>query len=201
MGPNSNKYGKLELDSGKNGYLICRSCHGYYELKDNESLEDFNACECGSPLEYADNIDDLLKSPRTSNYDYDNEYEELQEIVDFLKDETRERKELLKNLSERVTIQEQALNNINRKKLMEIRDEKSIWDLLEESDIEKEINEQKRLTENNIKQEEAFLSRIQQKRSISSKSLMSAQYDYLPFILITGIIIVLLVVLLMIAAM
>jgi len=200
MTTNNGKSGELEANS-RNGYLICRSCHGYYQLKDNESPDDFNTCECGSPLEYKESMDNLLESPRTFSYDDVDEYEELQEIVDFLKNEARERKELLRNLSERVTIQEQALNNINQEKLMEMKDESSIWDLLEEKDIENEIYEQKRLIESSIQQEEAFLSRIQQKRSRSSQSLISTSNDYLPFILIIGIVIVLLVIILLIAAM
>jgi hypothetical protein len=39
------------------GYLICDNCHGYYELKNGESPEDFNSkCECGGNLEHKDSI-------------------------------------------------------------------------------------------------------------------------------------------------
>ncbi|HOI40495.1 MAG TPA: hypothetical protein PL168_07180 [Methanobacterium sp.] len=32
-------------------YLVCDSCQGYYELKSNESIEDFDLlCECGGSL-------------------------------------------------------------------------------------------------------------------------------------------------------
>jgi len=39
------------------GYLICDTCHGYYELKNGESPEDFSSkCECGGNLEYKSSI-------------------------------------------------------------------------------------------------------------------------------------------------
>ena len=39
------------------GYLICDNCHGYYELKNGESPEDFSSkCECGGNLEFKDSI-------------------------------------------------------------------------------------------------------------------------------------------------
>jgi len=31
-------------------YLICNKCKGYYKLKEGESLEDFEECECGGSL-------------------------------------------------------------------------------------------------------------------------------------------------------
>ena len=34
------------------GYLICDKCNGYYELKEGESLEDFESCECGGTLKF-----------------------------------------------------------------------------------------------------------------------------------------------------
>jgi len=39
------------------GYLICDTCHGYYELENGESPEDFiSKCECGGNLEFKDSI-------------------------------------------------------------------------------------------------------------------------------------------------
>lgn len=36
-----------------NGYLVCNTCHGYYELQPEEKVEDFNSnCDCGGTLEY-----------------------------------------------------------------------------------------------------------------------------------------------------
>jgi len=40
------------------GYLRCDSCQGYYELKTDESPEDFiNKCECGGNLKYIESLD------------------------------------------------------------------------------------------------------------------------------------------------
>nr|WP_319372842.1 hypothetical protein [uncultured Methanobacterium sp.] len=33
-------------------YLLCTKCGGYYELKDDETPEDYAKCECGGKLEY-----------------------------------------------------------------------------------------------------------------------------------------------------
>ncbi len=37
-------------------YLICKTCGGYYTLKDGEKPEDFEMCECGGPLRYVQNF-------------------------------------------------------------------------------------------------------------------------------------------------
>lgn len=37
-------------------YLICESCNGYYELKEGESPDDFENCQCGGNLRYVDEI-------------------------------------------------------------------------------------------------------------------------------------------------
>ena len=41
-------------------YLFCRKCNGYYELQEGESPDDFDKeCECGSTLEYIDDLDEI----------------------------------------------------------------------------------------------------------------------------------------------
>jgi len=42
------------------GYLICDKCKGYYKLKEGESIDDFDNCQCGGKLRYIDNIDEYL---------------------------------------------------------------------------------------------------------------------------------------------
>jgi len=37
----------------ENRYITCKSCGGYYKLKEDESLDDFGACRCGGELKYA----------------------------------------------------------------------------------------------------------------------------------------------------
>ncbi len=37
----------------RNGYLVCDTCHGTYELKAGEKPDDFSSeCECGGHLTY-----------------------------------------------------------------------------------------------------------------------------------------------------
>jgi predicted Fe-S protein YdhL (DUF1289 family) len=191
MIPKNNEYGKFNSVKNNNGYLVCHRCHGYYKLKANESPGDFTDCECGNPLVYSDNIDNLLKSPVNRN----KKIEDIDEMVNYLKKEARERKEVLKNLSERITIQEQALDTINKEKLVG-EDNKSILDLLEEDkEIDNEINEQKRILEDAFKQEDAFLSQIRQKRNKSNLALSEA--DKIPlFIIIAAFILLIIIILL-----
>lgn len=196
MSIKNDKKNDVGLDSENlNGYLICHSCHGYYQLNENESPDDFNACECGGSLLYAESVDDILESP--SNFSDKKDYEDLEEVVDFLKNEARERKELLKNLSERVTIQEQTLDNINKENILEINDNSSVWDMIDDKDLGYEIIHQKNIIESDIGHEERFISHIQQKRSKSNASLYTGNsYSSL---LLTGSIVVILLILFIIA--
>ncbi len=45
------------------GYLVCENCEGYYELQENESLQDFVSCECGGNLKYVENLSDYFYIP------------------------------------------------------------------------------------------------------------------------------------------
>lgn len=41
----------------RNGYLVCDTCHGTYELKAGEKPDDFSSeCECGGHLTYTRNL-------------------------------------------------------------------------------------------------------------------------------------------------
>lgn len=39
------------------GYMVCEECGKYFELKPDESHEDFGKCECGGTLKYVENLD------------------------------------------------------------------------------------------------------------------------------------------------
>lgn len=57
-----------------NGYLVCDTCQGYYELQPGEKIADFNRnCDCGGTLNYS----------KYSQYPYDNvpEQESLSILV------------------------------------------------------------------------------------------------------------------------
>ncbi len=43
----------LGLKMPENKYIMCKSCGGYYRLREGESLDDFGACTCGGELKYA----------------------------------------------------------------------------------------------------------------------------------------------------
>jgi zinc-ribbon domain len=44
---------------GSMGYLVCDDCGGYYELKEGESIDDFEGCSCGGKFKYVASIDEL----------------------------------------------------------------------------------------------------------------------------------------------
>ncbi|MBZ2166293.1 hypothetical protein [Methanobacterium spitsbergense] len=47
------KLGNKREGIGVNGYLVCNSCQGVYELQSGENPEDFSSqCECGGNLKY-----------------------------------------------------------------------------------------------------------------------------------------------------
>lgn len=172
---------KNVLGSGRNlnnssGYLICENCKGYYKLKNNESPNDFSRCDCGGLLEYRENIDNLLKVPQILDVyddveinedinDFD-EYEELQQIIDFLRAKATERKKFLEDLCQRLISQEELLNEIRNERFNEINSgNDSVWDILEEKGLDNKINGQKKVISSIIEQENQFLSHIQEKRN------------------------------------
>ena len=50
--------------------LVCEKCRGYYKLKEGESPEDFESCQCGGKLRYIQNF----------NSHFDEEMDPLNEI-------------------------------------------------------------------------------------------------------------------------
>ena len=48
------------------GYVICEKCGGYYELEEGESLEDFEACNCGGTLSYVESIQKERTKPKNA---------------------------------------------------------------------------------------------------------------------------------------
>lgn len=214
----ADKINELKLIYGKNknkkkggGYLICNTCLGYYKLKENESPEDFNRCECGSPLEYVENIDHIRKtgissssSKSKSKYSdpdyefaideikdgYHDEYRELQQIVDIIGINAEERMKFLEKLYENVQKQEMILNDIDQRKIIEIRDnEWSLWGLIEEKNIKNDIYKEKMIMDDIIEKENHLLSYIKEKREhkpFTTKSING--YSYGKIIIITLII-------------
>lgn len=48
-------------------YVICEKCSGYYELKEGESPEDFDRCQCGGNLIYTENLKESSKEDMDEN--------------------------------------------------------------------------------------------------------------------------------------
>lgn len=46
------------MSTPKDEYIVCESCGGQYKLEEGESLEDFDACECGGKLKSAGIIEE-----------------------------------------------------------------------------------------------------------------------------------------------
>lgn len=160
-----------------NGYLVCNSCYGYYKLKNNESPEDFSSCECSGSLEYYKTIDDIKETYQTpentvfdhEDSDYYDEYEELEKIVDTIKNKAHERKKFLENLSESINSQERMLKEIKSGQFREVSaDDWSLWNIIEKEDIGNEINGQKMLIDEIMGQEDKLLSHVREKRENKS---------------------------------
>lgn len=184
----------LKSSNKSHGYLVCPKCYGYYQLKKNELPTDFEECECGTDLEFYENIDNFAKnegingdiSECSPNVLYD-DYKELQEIVNVLKNKAEKRKEFFEELSTRIETQEEILNDIKF-------DEWRLWDTIEEKSLSRNIKGQKLLVENVIEQEDNFLSHVKKQRSkaenIEKKSNIYS-YAKIAALLIVMIIIVL----------
>ncbi|MGB9936839.1 MAG: hypothetical protein ACPK7O_03910 [Methanobacterium sp.] len=165
------------------GYLVCRSCSGYYELKNGESPDDFKGCECGNALEYHENIDILknykasnsvnsnssYKKPVNDNYNdlYYDEYEDLQQMVEIIRVKAEKRQKFLENLYKNIKKQEKILNSIKQEKILDVKNNTwSLWNVMEERNIKDDINNQKMLIDDVIEQEKHLISYIKDKREI-----------------------------------
>jgi hypothetical protein len=176
MSSDSNAGKSFDLNFSKNlkssnedqGYLICHKCYGYYPLKENESLEDFLECECGNDLEFYENIDDFIKNKNLKDLVEDNSeivddnYNELQEIENVLKNKSEKRKKFFKDLSMRIKMQEDILAEINY-------GEQGLWDTLEEKSLNDGITESDAIA-NIAVQEDNFLSHIKKQRSRAERT-------------------------------
>lgn len=60
----------IQLSNESVGYLFCSGCDGFYELQEDETPEDFDKCECGSPLVYyktKEELENRFKSSSNEN--------------------------------------------------------------------------------------------------------------------------------------
>jgi hypothetical protein len=56
----------VQFSNESAGYLVCSGCDGFYELQEDETPEDFDKCECGSPLVYYKTREELEKRLKSS---------------------------------------------------------------------------------------------------------------------------------------
>jgi hypothetical protein len=109
------------------GYLICENCNGYYHLQDGESPSDFDFCECGGHLNYQEELDiisDNISSDTFESKEEDLDYEEMQQMVINLKNKAEKRKKQFEELSKKVEIQEELLNEIKGSQWTDLKSKK-----------------------------------------------------------------------------
>ncbi|HMK53256.1 MAG TPA: hypothetical protein VK444_00580 [Methanobacteriaceae archaeon] len=140
------------------GYLVCASCNGYYRLDRNESPTDFESCECGNPLEYFDTMEEVrIRIYSTGSPESELDYEEMAELLSVIKNKAKQRKEVIQELSRRITIQEELLKEIKAGRW-------SLWNILEQKDLPSDVKKQKKLLENIDQQEERLMKMVMEKR-------------------------------------
>lgn len=60
-------------------YLICEECDGYYKLKEGETAEDFESCECGGKLKEVENLENINNTPTEIKEDKNENNDRLEE--------------------------------------------------------------------------------------------------------------------------
>jgi len=160
----------LRKQDTPNGILICNQCRGYYKLNIDESPEDFEECECNGNLEYYTNIDEYLnRESENSDYGIKNnntipqDFNELHEIMNDLKNRAEKRKELFEDLSKSISVQEKLLEKIKE-------DKWSLWDSVEGKNLKRDIEEQKGMVKSIIAQEDKLLTYIDKQRDLVKNS-------------------------------
>ena len=163
-------------DSISYGYLLCPNCQGYYQLKNGESPEDFESCECGSRLEYLETLPKVINKTyddddMVNNNIYD-DYTEIEQILTILKSKSQKRKELLKTLSNRIEIQEGLLSEIKAERW-------NLWDVLNQRNLQSDIQNQKRLLDDIVENEDRLMMAIKEQRERAHSSENKALTHYI----------------------
>ncbi len=93
-----------------------------------------------------------------SDVDEIDDTEEIEQLMTLLKSKSAKRKAIIKNLSKNIHIQEEMLNKI--------KDERwTLWDILEEKNIQDDIKNQKVLLDEISENEDRLLNIVREKRS------------------------------------
>ncbi len=146
--------------SNDSGYLICNKCHGYYQLKNGESPEDFEGCECGNLLEYHKSIENYSESFYEDPYNLDElyeDYDEIEQLFKIIRTKAKKRKDTLKYLYKRIEIQEELLKEIKEERW-------TLWNVLDERGLQNDIKDQKMLLDEIAEHEDRLMMVIREKR-------------------------------------
>jgi hypothetical protein len=129
----------LPGQSSNDGYLVCESCNGYYQLQQGESSADFDLCECGGYLSYYPEIKQFSSVDLTDDIpDHNLKYDDLQKIIINLKNKAERRKELFEELSKKVRVQDELLDDIKDGKW-------SLWESIVQNNLHEDVKNQRKL--------------------------------------------------------
>lgn len=95
----------IQLSNESAGYLVCSGCDGFYELQEDETPEDFDKCECGSPLVYYKTKEELENRFKSSS----NENLEVLKSNESIVDESSFEESAKKPSGEKLSAKEPAL--------------------------------------------------------------------------------------------
>jgi hypothetical protein len=121
------------------GYLVCNQCDGYYELNDNETPEDFEACACGNSLEYFESL-----------FESDNPDLQFSESIS-------KKVSIMSRLTSQAPFAEDILNNIRQ-------DSWALWDSLDQFRSNEEHANQKLVMDDVIEMNRLMMI-VDQKRA------------------------------------
>ncbi|MDI6643456.1 MAG: hypothetical protein QME14_00230 [Methanobacteriaceae archaeon] len=149
MASDNNSYNINSSDNFE-GYLVCFNCSGYYELKTGESPDDFEECECGAELHYYSDIEEFISWDVEGDILAGDELSNVFSLIENLKSKAEKRKKVFEELSKKIEIQEDQLIKIKEGK-------SSILNKIDEKNLSEDINQQKIVLRDIIKEEEADL--------------------------------------------
>ena len=115
----------VQFSNESAGYLVCSGCDGFYELQEDETPEDFDKCECGSPLVYYKTREELENRLKSSS-----------DLESTQSDETPVEEPVEKTPAEKPPLEKTAVEESSLEKLS---DRKSVF----EEEISKNKNSEK----------------------------------------------------------
>jgi thiol:disulfide interchange protein DsbD len=58
-------------------YLICDRCNKYYKLKEGETAENFDTCQCGNEFKYYETMNEYLTDKKQEDSSYDDDSKDI----------------------------------------------------------------------------------------------------------------------------